>query len=133
MANLAATYRRQGRWKEAEELEVSVMEARKRVLGEGHPDTLTSMANLASTYWSQGRWEEAEELQVLVMEARKSVLGEGHPNTLTSMASLAYTLRSQRRVVMASVLLKRTINAALRFHGPTYHGISSWEAALDNM
>jgi putative hemolysin len=26
------------------------MQMRKRVLGEEHPDTLTSMANLASTY-----------------------------------------------------------------------------------
>ncbi|OCK72871.1 hypothetical protein K432DRAFT_38395 [Lepidopterella palustris CBS 459.81] len=50
MANLASTYIDQGRWKEAEELDVQVMETRKRVLGEGHPDTLTSMANLASTY-----------------------------------------------------------------------------------
>ena len=47
------------------------METRKRVLGQEHPDTLTSMANLASTYRSQGRWKEAEELEVQVMEARK--------------------------------------------------------------
>ena len=39
-----------GRWKEAEELQVQVMEIRKRVLGEEHPDTLSSIANLAMTY-----------------------------------------------------------------------------------
>ena len=50
MANLASTYRDQGRWKEAEELEVQVMEARKRVLGQEHPSTLTSIANLALTF-----------------------------------------------------------------------------------
>lgn len=38
------------RWKEAEELEIQVMETRKRVLGEEHPDTLSSMANLALIY-----------------------------------------------------------------------------------
>ncbi|KZL79726.1 tpr domain protein, partial [Colletotrichum incanum] len=54
MANLASTYWNQGRWKEAEELEVRVMEMRKRVLGDEHPDTLTSIANLASTYRDQG-------------------------------------------------------------------------------
>lgn len=59
---------------------MSVMEASKRVLGDEHPNTLTSIANLASTYWNQGGWKEAEELQVLVTEARKSVLGEGHPD-----------------------------------------------------
>ena len=57
MANLASTYRCQGRWKEAEVLEVRVLEMRKAVLGQEHPDTLTGMANLASTFWNQGRWK----------------------------------------------------------------------------
>jgi tetratricopeptide (TPR) repeat protein len=47
---LASTYRNQGRCKEAEELEVQVIEMRKRVLGAEHPSTLTSIANLASTF-----------------------------------------------------------------------------------
>ncbi len=64
MANLASTYRNQGRWTQAKELEVQVMETRKRVLGAEHPDTLTSKVNLASTYRNQGRWTQAEELEV---------------------------------------------------------------------
>ncbi|KDQ53980.1 hypothetical protein JAAARDRAFT_97348, partial [Jaapia argillacea MUCL 33604] len=62
MANLASTYWNQGRWKEAEGLDIAVMEATKRLLGEEHPNTLTSMANLASTYQNQGQWKEAEGL-----------------------------------------------------------------------
>ena len=46
MASLALPYLKQGRWKEAEELLMQVMEARKRVLGQEHPDTLTSIAVL---------------------------------------------------------------------------------------
>ena len=88
MANLASTYQSQGRWKEAEELEVQAMETEKRVLGQEHPDTLTSIANLASTFWTQGRWKEAEELFVQVIETRKRVLGQEHPDNLTSMANL---------------------------------------------
>ena len=34
MANLASTYWNQGRWNEAEELNVQVMETRNRVLGQ---------------------------------------------------------------------------------------------------
>lgn len=41
----------QRRWTQVEKLEVQVTETRKRVLGTGHPDMLTSMANLASTEW----------------------------------------------------------------------------------
>jgi hypothetical protein len=44
------TLHKDGRWREAAELFVQVMETRKRVLGEEHPDTLISMNNLASTY-----------------------------------------------------------------------------------
>ncbi|KAJ0416847.1 hypothetical protein BJY00DRAFT_290686 [Aspergillus carlsbadensis] len=53
MADLALTYIYQGRWKEAEELEVQVMEVRGRVLGPEHPDTLTSIANVADTLCSR--------------------------------------------------------------------------------
>ena len=104
MTDLASTYRYQGRWKEAEELEVQVMEARKRVPGPEHPRTLTSMANLAYTYWNQGRLKEAEELEVQVLEIRKKVLGLEHPVTLTSLANLASTFSDQGRLKEAEEL-----------------------------
>jgi hypothetical protein len=47
MADLASTYSNQGRWDDAEKLEVQVVETRKTKLGADHPSTLTSMANLA--------------------------------------------------------------------------------------
>ncbi|KAJ7209090.1 P-loop containing nucleoside triphosphate hydrolase protein [Mycena rebaudengoi] len=94
---IGLVYDEGGCWKDAAALEVVVMEMRKRVLGEEHPDTLTSMGNLASTYRSQGRWKDAEALEVVVMEMRKRVLGEEHPDTLTSMGSLASTYWNQGR------------------------------------
>ena len=75
MANLAATYCNQGRWKEAEALEVVVMEKRMHVLGKEHPDTLTSMTNLAATYRNQGQWKEAEALQGGGYGVKKATIG----------------------------------------------------------
>jgi hypothetical protein len=95
MANLASTYRNQGRLKEAEELLVHVMETFKRVLGQEHPDTLTSMNNLASTYIAQERWTEAEILQIEVTNSRRMTHGEDHPATVHANANLA-TLRKNR-------------------------------------
>ncbi|KAF2647028.1 hypothetical protein K491DRAFT_615341 [Lophiostoma macrostomum CBS 122681] len=43
-----------GRWKETEELDVQVIETRKRVLGEEHPYTLTSINTLALTLKGKG-------------------------------------------------------------------------------
>ena len=73
MANLASTYRNQGRWNEAEQLEIRVMKMRKKLLGAEHPDTLISMANLACTYRDQGRIFESGilELEVINIKTRK--------------------------------------------------------------
>jgi tetratricopeptide (TPR) repeat protein len=93
----AGTLCSDGRWNEAEELQVQVMQTTKRVLGDEHPHTLCSMNNLASTYRNQGRWNKAEELQVQVMQTTKRVLGDEHPHTLSSMANLASTYWNQGR------------------------------------
>ncbi|KAH8586919.1 hypothetical protein B0O99DRAFT_527732 [Bisporella sp. PMI_857] len=46
MANLARTYRSQGRWRKAEELFLQVIEISKMKLGADYPNTLTSVSNL---------------------------------------------------------------------------------------
>jgi hypothetical protein len=71
MGNLASTYHDQGKFDEAEQLEVQVLDMRKKLLGAEHPDTLSSMGNLASTYHDQGKFDEAEQLEVQVLDMRK--------------------------------------------------------------
>ncbi len=50
MTMVGLAYKCMARWDPAEDLGVQVMETSSRVLGQEHPDTLTSMANLASPY-----------------------------------------------------------------------------------
>ncbi|KAI9700241.1 MAG: hypothetical protein M1836_002255 [Candelina mexicana] len=95
----------EGRCDEAEELTVQVMETNKKVLGEEHPDTLTSMINLAWMYFNQGRCKEAEELIIQVIKTNKKMLGEEHPDTLTSMANLARIYSKQGRWKKAEELM----------------------------
>jgi hypothetical protein len=57
------------------------LEARKRVLGEEHPDILSSMSNLVSTYQMQGRIGEAAGLEERALATRRQGLGEEHPET----------------------------------------------------
>ncbi|KAH7124365.1 hypothetical protein EDB81DRAFT_731294 [Dactylonectria macrodidyma] len=98
-----------GNYRAAEKLGEKAVKTRVNVLGEEHPDTLSSMADLASTYRDQGRWKEAEELEVRVMETRKTMLGEEHPDTLTSMANLALTYWNQGRWKEAEELQVRVM------------------------
>jgi hypothetical protein len=80
MGDLAATYQNQGRLKEAEELDVKVMEARRRVLGEEHPDTLMAMANLARTKRALRQNDVAIDMMTQSATASSRVLGYDHPD-----------------------------------------------------
>ncbi|KAJ7115189.1 hypothetical protein C8R44DRAFT_709653 [Mycena epipterygia] len=107
---LAEIYRHLGKYKEAEELDVVVVEQRRmlekhrKILGDSHPDTILTMGNLAVTYSKQGRWQEAEELGVLVLEKRRNTLGEDHPKTLQTMGNLAVTYNNQGKCEEAKEL-----------------------------
>jgi DNA-binding transcriptional regulator YiaG len=89
MANLASTYRNQGRWDAAEELEVQVMETSKKKLGADHPDTLASMNNLAHTQKSIGQEVEAIKLMRECVQLCQQRFRPNHPNLLSSLATLA--------------------------------------------
>ena len=106
-----------GRYNEAETPFIEVMERHKRILGQEHPSTLTSMANLAATYRNQGCWKEAEDLEVQVMETFKRILGAEHPSTLTSMANLASTYRDQGRWTEAEELQATELEICSRVLG----------------
>ncbi|KAL4741624.1 hypothetical protein BDV11DRAFT_203350 [Aspergillus similis] len=68
---------------EAEELEVQVMATRKQVLGPEHPHTLTSMANLAFTWKSLRNTQAALALMGSCVELCNKVLGSDHPDTIS--------------------------------------------------
>ncbi|CAE7123276.1 unnamed protein product, partial [Rhizoctonia solani] len=78
-----------GQWIQQSKLETQVLDARKRVLGEGHPDTLGSINTLAVLYSKLGQYEEAMKLEVQVIDARGRLLGEEHPDTVGSINNFA--------------------------------------------
>ena len=130
IANLAYTYRNQGRWTEAEEL---VVQVRKTVLWPEHPDTLDSIANLESlsTYRNQGQWAEAEKLEVQVMETSKTVLGPEHPKTLLRMWNLSHTLKGLGRHVEALSLLQACVQLQEQRLDPAHPNTVSATADLE--
>jgi tetratricopeptide (TPR) repeat protein len=129
-AELGEAYHDEGRWAEAEELEVRVMETRTRVLGKEHPDTLSSIGSLAATYRKQGRWTEAEKLEMRVMETSTRVLGEEYPDTLSSMANLAATYWNQGRWTEAEELEVRVMEIRTRVLGEEHPNTLSSMANL---
>ncbi|KAH9204601.1 hypothetical protein DL95DRAFT_319129 [Leptodontidium sp. 2 PMI_412] len=88
MANLATTFWNQGRWEEAERLELEVIETSKTKLGANHPSTLTSINNLAFTWKSQGHVDNAINLIEECVMLRTQMIGINHPNTSASQTIL---------------------------------------------
>ncbi|KAJ7752696.1 hypothetical protein B0H16DRAFT_1546291, partial [Mycena metata] len=73
------------------ELEVPVLEKRRKLLGVDHPDTLRAMASLAGTYYTLGDLNKALGLEVEVLQKRRQFLGDKHPDTIHAMENLAGT------------------------------------------
>ncbi|KAJ7120145.1 P-loop containing nucleoside triphosphate hydrolase protein [Mycena epipterygia] len=90
--------------KEAQELEIVVLERRRNLLGDNHPETLDAMENLSATYQSQEKLKEAEELKVVVLEKRRNLLGNNHPETLRAMGNLAGTYKDLGKLKEAQEL-----------------------------
>lgn len=74
--------------KEAEELEVQVMDTRKTVLGAEHPDTLISMWNLAYTLKHQQRNVEAITLLKSCVQLQERRFGPTHLYTTRALSDL---------------------------------------------
>ena len=83
-----------GKYLEAEKLEIQVLDARNRILGVEHPDTIDAMANLAATYRDLEKYTEAGKLEMQVLNARKRILGVEHLDTIRAMENLAVTYYS---------------------------------------
>ena len=71
MHSLALIYQAQGRNADAASIQEGVLEKRKQILGEEHPDTLTTMHDLAYTYEAQGRNADAGRIQKEVWGKRR--------------------------------------------------------------
>ncbi|CAG7933708.1 unnamed protein product, partial [Penicillium olsonii] len=99
----------QGAYEEAEAMHRRALEAREKVLGREHPDTLTGVSNLGSVLDSQGKYEEAEAMHRRALEAREKVLGREHPDTLTGVSNLGCVLDRQGKYEEAEAMHRRAL------------------------
>jgi tetratricopeptide (TPR) repeat protein len=106
-----------GRYAEAQPAAEEALRIRERVLGEEHPETLTSINNLAYLYERQGRYAEAEPLYQRALAASERVLGREHAITLTSVNNQAHLYASQGRYAEAEPLYQRVLSARERVLG----------------
>ena len=91
--------------------------ARRRVLGEEHPDTLASANNLAQSISQQGKHTDAERILREVLGVVRRVLGEEHPDTLLTAGNLAWSLSDQGEHADAERIQREVLGARRRILG----------------
>ncbi|KAF9770791.1 hypothetical protein IL306_011602, partial [Fusarium sp. DS 682] len=106
-----------GEYNTAEEVVRMSVEAREKVLGKEHPDTLSSMNNLALALQGQGKYEEAEKMHRQTLEVSNKILGKEHPDTLTSMNNLALALQGQGKYKEAKEIHQQTLELKEKVFG----------------
>ncbi len=92
----------------------------ERVLGETHPDTLSSRSYLAGAYRDGGRLDAAIPLLERTLADRERILGQTHPDTMAARNNLAYAYRAAGRLDEAIPLLERTVADRGRVLGQTH-------------
>ena len=90
----------------------AVVRDRIRVLGDEHPETMTSTSNLASVYRALKMHDEADKLALHDVEVSVRTLGEEHPDTITSIANMGNSLRNRGKYAEAMVYLDRALRNA---------------------
>ena len=100
---------------------IAIYEMRKKLSGEDHPSTLTSLSDMARAYQGIGRWKTAHELHEQVVKNRERVLGAEHRDTLDGIHRLAITnqgLRQRKEAEKLVVQVIETIEGELGAESP---------------
>ncbi len=114
---IASAYVSAGRLSDAIPLFEQILTNRIRILGNDHPDTMTSRDNLAGAYQDTGRLNEAVTLYEQTLADSIRVLGDDHPSTLASRNNLAGAYQEAGRLNEAISLFKQTLADSSRILG----------------
>jgi len=130
LSNLANLYQSQGKYEQAEPLNIRALSIREKALGGDHCDTAASLNNLAELYKLQGKYEQAEPLFNRALEIFENRRGPDHPDTGSGLSNLAELYWLQGKYEQAEPLYNRALNIREKALGPDHPGTA---ASLNNL
>ena len=128
---LAKLYDAQGRYAEAEPLDIRSLHINQNIHGNSHPDVTTVRTSFAVSLALQGKFDEAEGLQKRAMVDFDEAADTNHRLTAVLFNNLAIILQSQRRGVEAEPLFTQALGMTEKVLGPN-DGIPEVAALLGN-
>ena len=118
MSGLSTLYKANNQFDQATSLVRQTYEMQKEILGDTHPQTLSSLFNLGQSLMSTYKYEEAEDILRRVASARAQALGEDHPLVFWSLSRLAECLEYQGKdFEETELMLCRLVDRAINAHG----------------
>jgi tetratricopeptide (TPR) repeat protein len=99
-----------GRYREAQPLLDRILDIKRKVVGEEHPDTAGSYSNVAFNLNAQGKYAAAEEGFHKALDINRKVLGQDHPDTATSCNNVAFNLNTQGKYAEAEEGFRKALD-----------------------
>ncbi|KAJ5784575.1 uncharacterized protein N7503_009787 [Penicillium pulvis] len=109
------------RAREAEALQIRVVDISRAVFGPEHVNTVDSMNDLIDMHLRSNKWEAAEALQLHVLEVQRKLLGEDHPTILASMDNLVFLCLKQERLHDAQFVQQSIIEISMSKLGAEHY------------
>jgi CHAT domain-containing protein/Tfp pilus assembly protein PilF len=128
--NLAALYRDEGKYEEAESLYQRSLAIREKALGPEHPDLAGGLNNLADLYELEGKYQEAEPLYKRALTIQEKALGTDNPAFALSIANLAGLYGVEGRYAEAEPLYLRSLAIREKALGPLHPDVAT---SLNNL
>jgi non-specific serine/threonine protein kinase/serine/threonine-protein kinase len=117
LQTLASTLPEVGLLDAASKPQEEALAIRRRMLGEDHPDTLTSISETGLLMGAQGKLAEAEPYHREALDKRRLVLGDEHVDTLRSIHNLGALLQEQGKLKEAEPLYREALEKRRRILG----------------
>jgi tetratricopeptide (TPR) repeat protein len=117
------------RWQESEVLQSQTLSRQRVVLGDTHPDTLSSLNNLQYAYFQQKRYADAFPIAEEVLHRRAEVSGKDHPNTIGAMHNVATIYEALGDLDKAEQVELSALTSNRRVLGDRHPStLTTWEA-----
>jgi non-specific serine/threonine protein kinase/serine/threonine-protein kinase len=130
---ISDTYRDLGRYERARPYAEAALATRRELLGDHHPDTLTSIDNLGTLLRDQGKLKEAESYLREALERRRRVLGDDHPDTFTTIENMGALLKVQGRLEEAERYHRQALEGRGRVLGHDHPDTLSSVSAMGSL
>ena len=123
-------HRDRGQYREGIKLGKRILEIRRRVQGDKHPDYAASLNNLAVLYKAQGDYARAEPLYRQALNIEKQVLGDKHRDYAESLNDLACLYDAQGDYARAEPLYRQALDICKQALGDRH---PDYATSLDNL